>query len=177
MENKYLGESFNSFIKSEDLFKYLKKDLKVLKKQMKKETTFRKTIINKFNKAGIYARPMEVMTIPGFPDCFISMNNNVILLELKVIEKYNEKHKLSSIFEETQPVFYLEYLTKSKSDNLYCLIKIEKKYFCFNITKEIAKNFYSLTFKDVFGISDTNFYVNSVDDVINRIKNFIDPFF
>lgn len=90
------------------------------------ESAFEENYCSYLRNSGIYNLPMKLLHVPGFPDRgFFSGNGDDynIWVEFKSFMVSIDK-PLRSIFEKTQPPFYVEYLGNTKANNIYFLFRV-----------------------------------------------------
>ncbi len=140
---------------------------------MRQENTFRSTFVGKCNENGLYALALET-TVPGFPDVQIIDNNAVLLIETKCVKESELSHSLMTKFKPSQPVFYKEYLSNSNNDNLFGLIKVNrKKYILFEFNNSLVNKMYGLHFNEIKNNTAHYLECDNLEIVIEWLKIFL----
>lgn len=145
---------------------------------MKTETKYRNDFVKKCNKAGVFAQITEVMNAPGFPDCLLIYDDKSVLVELKVISEIEKENFISFYFEDSQPVWYKNYLYKMNNTNLFLLFKIgKKKHYLIKVTKDLIDNFERVSLNNFSEYTHDYCKVDSLNDVVDFIKDsLVNPF-
>lgn len=137
---------------------------------MKPEKLLENKFIKLCKRYSMPARKTKVISDPGFPDTLIINNLLFMFVEIKIAD--SENVKFISIFEKTQPPWYIKYFNEGGRYSTLCvLIEIKKDYYFFPITKEMILD-RSLSIQKAFKIR--SYYLHrkssSLESIVQSIK-------
>lgn len=139
------------------------------------EKDFDQALIKKLRSSGLFTLDLRSLG-GGTPDFMVSNKNKFIFVENK--EKINpENVAIRNHFTKYQPVWYLNYLTKTETENVFCLYRFyqngQKWFFLFRMNFELASKIKDICFSEIKNYTHSCVLSKSLNVIIEYIRSYL----